>query len=117
LNAKQDTTPSGAIRVPFADSNECAVAKGFTETATKDLPAKAILDIRNKPVGFTVEYLPVGKKIYGYIKPKNACLEFKDPKFLVPPSLFDEVRSKGFGWKEFIIGGVITGVSVYLLTQ
>lgn len=61
--------------------------------------------------------MQAGGKIVEIIKPENDCLEFKNEKFEVPPSLFDGIRPKGFGWKEFILGSVITGVSVYLLTQ
>lgn len=61
--------------------------------------------------------MQAGGKIVEIIKPENDCLEFKNEKLEVPPSLFDEIRPKSFGWKEFILGGVAIASSVYLLTR
>lgn len=50
------------------------------------------------------------------IKPKMTALNLKKTKFSVPPDLINPKSPKKFGWKEFILGGVIVESSVYLLT-
>lgn len=117
LQAKQDTTTTGSIRVSFKKESECIKVWGFTETATEKQLSRASVYVKHKPIEYTVEFLPVGNEIYGYIRPDKACVDIKNVSFSVPPSLFTKKRGGKSGIFWFLVGGV-TGVSLlYLISN
>lgn len=115
LDAVQDTTETGSIRVTFTDSTKCTKVFGFTETATKDKLEFAKVDIENKPVGFTVEYATVGRDIYGIIQPMNDCIEFIDPQFNISDNLNFKQPSSDKHWYYFGAGAITMAVLVFLI--
>lgn len=117
MRVSQDTTETGSIQISFEEESECASVWGFTETATEKDTAKAVVLITHEPINYYIDYLPVGNKIYGYVKADKPCVKIKDVGFSVPPSLFARKRGGKSGLFWFVVGGA-TGVSLlYILSN
>lgn len=86
LQAKQDTTTEGRVRVSFAKDNECLFLKGYTLTATEQDTAEArILDLTIKPITIKNDYMIVGKDVYSIVTPSNPYFKVKNHISLIPP--------------------------------
>jgi len=111
LITKQDTTETGGFRVSFEKEDNCFSVSGYTITATKTEPEQARIEWISKPITLDIELTSVGERIAGRIKPGNECITIQDIKFSAPPGLFEYEKSRGFGWREFLIGSV-TGILI-----
>jgi len=94
LEAKQDTTSDGRIRVKFHREDTCLSVEGYTLTANATDTAMAkFTKFELKSFEITDEYLPVGDDLYSIIKVNSPCFGVKNHVSLVPP----EYRKSGSG--------------------
>jgi len=108
-SAAQETTKTGGTKISFADSNKCIKVKGYTVTKTDSLPAYAKVDFNSFPVAIERDFISIEDQLTEIITPKNDCIEFINNKFLIPSDQLKYERPKGFGWKEYALGG-LTGI-------
>jgi len=120
LNAGQDTTETGGIKVSFEKSNPCMGVKGYTVTATEFESAYSIVNIYSFPISIERKYMEIGGKVIEVITSENDCIEFKRTAFDIPPNLPDLLKlkqSQRSSFKTFIIGGVVGSAITFLLTR
>lgn len=99
LEAKQDTTLDGRIRVKFHREDTCVSLEGYTLTANATDTAMAkFTKFELKSFKITDNYLPVGDSLYSVVKIYSPCFKVKDHISLVPPE-YRKSGSGGIPWK------------------
>lgn len=110
LEAEQETIGERE-QVTFTREDKCVWIHGRTLTN----PPQSDLLIIHKPISLEIALMDInGDKVIGKVRPSNDCLEIEKVKFVVAPG-FGQVEQKRFGWKEFIVGGIIGGITVFLI--
>ena len=86
LQAKQDTTAEGRLRVSFVKDNECLFLKGYTLAETGQDTAEAFIsDLTIKPITIKNDYMTVGKDVYSIVTPSSSYFKVKNHISLIPP--------------------------------